>query len=199
MFTLFCAIHGEECGDLFQFPKGIVDDTTLATLKDPDVSNEHPGLGYAIAIPANGVVSIVSLTSQPLLDWTHHCVEAKNNAEIFGINPARDLGQARDAQRRADVNTIINAIYQYEIDNNGKLPFEIAPGETIELCRSQRDDCDGKVNLSALEGSYVVRVPQDPTANTEEPGAGYFITVSDNGRITVTATGEVNGDISVTR
>lgn len=41
---------------------------------------------------------------------------------IVAINPTKQLGDARDAQRRSDVNTILNAVWQYAIDNNGNLP-----------------------------------------------------------------------------
>ena len=34
---------------------------------------------------------------------------------IVAINPTKQLGDARDAQRRSDVNTILNAVWQYAI------------------------------------------------------------------------------------
>lgn len=41
---------------------------------------------------------------------------------IVAINPAKQLGDARNAQRRADVATVLSAVYQYVIDNNGNFP-----------------------------------------------------------------------------
>ena len=38
---------------------------------------------------------------------------------IVAINPSKQLGDARDAQRRSDVNTILNGFWQYAIDNAG--------------------------------------------------------------------------------
>ena len=52
---------------------------------------------------------------------------------ILAINPNKQLGSTRDAQRRADVNTILNAVYQYTIDNNGVLPTTIT---TVGTCSS---------------------------------------------------------------
>ena len=41
---------------------------------------------------------------------------------ILAINPTKQLGETRDAQRNSDVNAILNAVYQYSIDNNGFYP-----------------------------------------------------------------------------
>ena len=44
---------------------------------------------------------------------------------IIAINPARQTGQALNAQRKADANTILNAIHQYALENRGQLPSSI--------------------------------------------------------------------------
>ena len=49
---------------------------------------------------------------------------------IIAINPTKQLGDTRNAQRRVDVNTILNAVYQYSIDNNGTLPSTITTTAT---------------------------------------------------------------------
>lgn len=89
--------------------------------------------------------------------------------EASGGNPftSGQLGDARNAQRRSDVNTILNAVYQYAIDNNGELPAEITSSPT-PICRSGVNvDCTGQVNLNVLTGSYLVAVPTDPQTATE--------------------------------
>ena len=122
---------------------------------------------------------------------------------IVAINPTKQLGDARDAQRRSDVNTILNAVYQYAIDNNGNLPTDIpTTGSGGEICSSEAAACsDPMVNLNVLTGSYLVRIPVDPQVeNPAGDGTNYFIIQDANGRITVSAPGaEQTEEISVTR
>jgi hypothetical protein len=50
-----------------------------------------------------------------------------------------------------------------------------------------------------LTGSYLVSIPSDPQAAATGTGTRYFIVRDADGRLTVTATGEVTAAISVTR
>ncbi|MDQ5962394.1 MAG: ral secretion pathway protein [Patescibacteria group bacterium] len=119
---------------------------------------------------------------------------------IVAINPGKQLGDTRNAQRRSDVTTILNAAYQYSIDNNGVLPAGVTASST-EICAQGAADCTGVIDLSvlALNGKYLVGIPQDPQKVTVN-GTGYFIFRDANGRLTVTAPlAEQAAVISVTR
>ena len=41
---------------------------------------------------------------------------------VVAINPVKQLAEARNAQRFADINTLYSSLYQYSIDNNGTFP-----------------------------------------------------------------------------
>lgn len=118
---------------------------------------------------------------------------------ILAINPSKQLGDARNIQRRADVNTILNAVYQYTIDNSGTLPATITVTAT-EICKTG-GTCTSLIDLSVLTASekYIVSMPEEPQ-KTNANGAGYKISKSVNGRITVAAQfPEQGATISVTR
>ncbi len=119
---------------------------------------------------------------------------------IVAINPTKQLGDARNAQRRADVNTILNAVYQYALDNNGNIPTSITTTSKI-ICKSGVNiDCDSDgISLNVLTGSYIVALPADPQSATAT-GTNYTILKLSNSRITVSAPGaEQSVSISVTR
>ncbi len=117
---------------------------------------------------------------------------------IVAINPTKQLADARNAQRRSDVNTILNAVYQYSIDNNGNLPSTITT-TTTNVCRSGVNVvCTGLINLNMLTGSYLVGIPADPQSSTATD-TNYSI-VKANNRVTVAAPGAEQGaTITVTR
>jgi prepilin-type N-terminal cleavage/methylation domain-containing protein len=113
---------------------------------------------------------------------------------IVAINPTKQLGDARDAQRRSDVNTILNAVYQYSIDNQGNVPGTIPDGTPGEICRVDEDadtgDCNNAISLDVLSGAYIVKVPVDPREPATSTGTNYFIYKEvGSDRITVTAPG----------
>ncbi len=130
---------------------------------------------------------------------------------IVAINPTKQLGDARNAQRRSDVNTILNAVYQYAIDNQGNLPAGVPTGTAKEVCQTDVVNAGSVcgstyVELRTLTGSYVVKMPKDPqrpvysAVTRTNTGTNYFIVQAANGRITVTAPGAEQGaTITVTR
>ena len=116
---------------------------------------------------------------------------------IVAINPGKQMADTRDAQRKVDVSTIINAVYQYAVDN-GSLPASITTSD-LAIC-ADGGDCTGIADLGVLtaNGTYIVGIPNDPTDATTDQ-SGYTISKDANDRVTVTAPGAENTTISVTR
>lgn len=115
------------------------------------------------------------------------------------INPTRQQGETRNADRKVDVNTILNAVYQYTIDNGGTLPASITTTST-EICATG-GTCSELIDLSVLtnEAKYLTTIPLEPKKKNEN-GAGYMIKKSDDQRITIDAQFEEQGEIiSITR
>ena len=130
---------------------------------------------------------------------------------ILALNPGKQLGDTRNAQRRADVNTILNAAYQYSIANNGNMPAGLDGVTTSsQVLGTAASGCNTTCTVTTtiaacadLTGSlvptFVVGVPTDPSsgnaANTD-----YYINRDGNGRLTVGACDPEQGaSISVSR
>ena len=114
---------------------------------------------------------------------------------IVAINPGKQLAETRDAKRNSNVNTILNAIYQYSIDNSGDLPGNIPATGTCgdadnEICASGTEPC-GLVDLSAITTNelYLVSIPSDPQgpSGVNPDGSGYHVVRTANDRIVVCA------------
>ncbi|MEI6378170.1 MAG: prepilin-type N-terminal cleavage/methylation domain-containing protein [Candidatus Falkowbacteria bacterium] len=127
---------------------------------------------------------------------------------IIAINPARQLGMARNTQRWSNVNTILNAIHQYAVDNKGSLPYSLTTNET-EICAAgvATTTCNASslIDLTSLTNNelYLTSLPTDPACPTgcNANGIGYRVLKTINNRVTVTAPNtELSGaTISVTR
>ncbi|MDD5639507.1 MAG: type II secretion system protein [Candidatus Pacebacteria bacterium] len=104
---------------------------------------------------------------------------------ILAINPNKQLADARNAQRRIDVNTILNAIHQYAIDRDGLIPVTITTTAT-PICRSGFvNNC---VDLAVLTvgQEYLTDIPVDPSSSLSY-SSGYTVMKNVNNRIVVAA------------
>ncbi len=119
---------------------------------------------------------------------------------LIAVNPGEQLQKSEDTQRRADINSTLNAINQYMIDNNGTVPSGIGTTATA-ISDTGADLC------ALLVPQYIAALPQDPTldgdgiSETECAGVyttGYRVSASNN-RVTVEATAADGTDIQVTR
>ena len=110
---------------------------------------------------------------------------------IVALNPNKQLGDARNAQRKSDVNTILNAVYQYDIDNSA-MPATISSSTPLGVCKYGAGPCGVLVDLSVLVPKYVVGIPFDPTG-ANASSTGYLISLGADNRITVSAPSAENG------
>jgi len=94
---------------------------------------------------------------------------------IIAINPAKNFADARDASRRSDVTTVLNAVSQYIVDG-GTFGAD-TDGDAIPDC----DASSGATEIEIGEGAgvydlddggriiptYLVALPFDPGTGTE--------------------------------
>lgn len=125
---------------------------------------------------------------------------------VIAVNPGKQLADGRNARRKADVNTILNAIHQYAIDNN-RLPNTINANDdcfgsgTNDICRTGAESCSSLTSLSDLTENqkYLPSLPVDPSS-TNLNATNYYVSSNSNGRIIVCARNAENGEtISATR
>jgi len=118
---------------------------------------------------------------------------------IIAVNPAKQLADSRNAQRASDVNMILNATYQYTVDNNSTIPATITTTATA-ICATG-GNCTGLIDLGVLTTNekYLSVLPKDPKSSTVN-STEYRIVKSANNRITVSAPSAEQGKtITVTR
>ncbi|MBT6691180.1 prepilin-type N-terminal cleavage/methylation domain-containing protein [Candidatus Parcubacteria bacterium] len=113
---------------------------------------------------------------------------------FVAVDPAKRIGEARDAQRWSDLIAIAKAVELYTADN-GQLPSDfsvsnIAEGEKLVLCSSAASrTCDGQteaclvVDDSDFLGVYLNSIPIDPSKSVDTD-TGYYITRGSGNSIT---------------
>lgn len=110
----------------------------------------------------------------------------------FAVNPGRQFDLARDTQRRNDINQVLSAVYQYAADNDGDIPPDITATPT------NIGTGVGLVNLSDdLVPDYLAAIPFDPS--TGDATDTDYVIFTEGNRVTASASGEVDPNITLTR
>lgn len=106
---------------------------------------------------------------------------------IIAINPARQLAEVRNTERRSDARTILDALYQYSLDNSGSLPAGIS--EELHMIGTAADGCAVTCGTdSGPTGPFVDDTQEEADAGT------YFDTGYDpTGWIELDSSGLANG------
>jgi prepilin-type N-terminal cleavage/methylation domain-containing protein len=121
-------------------------------------------------------------------------------AAIFvAIDPARRLHEARNARRITDVNTIVDALKQYQVDHDGDNYVKIGNaredayyilGQEALLCDPSctaiGDTAIACLDLSDIGGNYLNTIPRDPKIGTDAR-TWYYLMKGSNGTLTVGA------------
>lgn len=104
---------------------------------------------------------------------------------IVAINPSKQLADARNAQRRSDVNALANAAYQYLIDSTPAAPHIISDlGLTDGTCAADVSSMESLINPT-----YISAIPTDPS-----DGSGYTGGIdTSTGRVNICAPMAENG------
>jgi prepilin-type N-terminal cleavage/methylation domain-containing protein len=110
---------------------------------------------------------------------------------LVAVNPGRQFASARDTQRRSDLYSVTNAVYQYAAENNGSLPSSITT--------SPLDIGTGAMNLAAdVVPTYIAAIPVDPDPSYTQANTGYMMHLDANGRVVATAASELNPGVIIT-
>lgn len=119
---------------------------------------------------------------------------------VVAINPAKQFAQARDTQRWSNVNTILNAVWQRQVDHRGVWTTDATCTATLPTVATEIGSGVGLIDLKpCLVDDYISGMVMDPSDGAEE-ATGYTIIRTSSGRITVSAPGaEQETSISVTR
>lgn len=124
---------------------------------------------------------------------------------FVALDPVKRFAQARNSRRWGDVNSILTAIHEYTIDNDGTMPSGI--NTTVRQLGTGGSGCDSVctsatavcLDLSTPLAAYLKNMPQDPDGGTQSL-TYYSVQADSNNIITVVAcNAELSETIQVSR
>jgi prepilin-type N-terminal cleavage/methylation domain-containing protein len=113
---------------------------------------------------------------------------------FVALNPVQRFMDARNSRRWSDVNSILTAVHEYIVDNDGALPTGLSTSMSFTqlgtcasggatLCSGAAASC---VDLSTPLAAYLKSIPLDPQDGVAAT-TGYAVTVDGNNIITISA------------
>ncbi len=125
---------------------------------------------------------------------------------LVAINPARQFKLARDSQRLSNITAILNAVGQNIAEHKGVFDCLIGLPTTTKFI-SNMPPFGPPANIGpCIVPTYISALPFDPSAHgaqytqiDTDYHTAYSIVQDSDGRVTVSATGEITPVISVTR
>lgn len=111
---------------------------------------------------------------------------------FVSLDPITRFAQARNSSRQTDINSILTAIHEYIIDNNGSLPAGLTTTEKqlgtcisggAALCSTAVAAC---LDLSATLARYLKSIPFDSGKGSAATTA-YSVVIDSNNIVTVKA------------
>jgi prepilin-type N-terminal cleavage/methylation domain-containing protein len=116
---------------------------------------------------------------------------------LVAVNPGRQFASARDTQRRADLYSLTNALYQYATEHNGNLPQDAVSSLPL-ITTTPAMVGTGGLNLTTyLVPTYLAAIPKDPSTGTAA-STGYYLFLDVNGRVVASASSELNVGTALT-
>ena len=130
---------------------------------------------------------------------------------IVAINPARQIGAARDSERKQMVDTINKAVSLFYIDK-GYYPASTTDnstalsGTSLEICDTGVNTfpasgvtCTSLLNLSELVPAYISAIPKDPSGGVGDTtyGTGYYMAKNTGNNMFIEARQSQLSDITI--
>ena len=110
-------------------------------------------------------------------------------AVVFvALDPVTRFADARNSRRYSDVNSILTAVHEYIVDNDGSLPTGLTAGQAA----TELGTCGTCDDLSTPLAPYLITIPVDPQGDATN--TGYSVAVDSNNIVTVSADNAENSE-----
>lgn len=126
---------------------------------------------------------------------------------IVALNPAKQFAQARNTQRSANVNALLNAVSQRLADNRGTWPVVAGDCAALPTATSTISSTDYNI-FKCIVPTYMTSLPVDPSTgvftdatiyDTEYELRSYLGRVTVNAKYAENIDGQASSTISVSR